>query len=66
MTGSEAVRYMIKEANSSIKELATLLGMDYQALRNKLYKNNFSFNEIQRIAEVLGFGIQFVKQCAMY
>lgn len=62
MEGNEVVRYMLKESNTSIKALAAMLEWDYQLLRNKLYKNNFSFNEIQRIADVLGFDLKAEKR----
>ena len=61
MDGTKIIRQMLEETKVSIKSLSELSEMNYQTLRNKLNKNNFSFEEIQKIANVLGYEIKAVK-----
>ena len=46
MAGKEEIRYMLEEIDTSLKRLSELLGIEYQVLRNKIYRNKFSFEEI--------------------
>jgi len=62
MEGNELIRYMLEESNVSVKGLSDRTGMNYQTLRNKLHKNNFSFAEIQQIADALEFDIKAIKR----
>lgn len=62
MTGTELVRYMLSEKAITIKALAEILGWNYRTFRNKLTLNRFTFEEIQQIADVLGFDIQAIKR----
>lgn len=62
MEGNELIRYMLEELGMSVKGLSDKTGINYQTLRNKLHKNNFSFNEIRQITDALGFDIQATKR----
>ena len=62
MTGAELVRFMLAETDTTIKALAEMYGRNYRTLRNKLSLNSFTFEEIQQIADVLGFDIQAIKR----
>lgn len=62
MAGKEEIRYMLEETNTSVKRLSELLRIDYQVLRNKIYRNKFSFEEIKHYADVLGFDLKAIKR----
>ena len=62
MTGSEIVRYMMRETKTTNKRLAELLEINEQSMYNKLYRNSFSYAEINRIADLLGFAIKVEKR----
>ena len=62
MEANELVRHMLKESNVTIKVLSIRLDMSYQTLRNKLTSNYFTFAEIARIADTLGYDIKAVKK----
>ena len=62
MAGKEEIRYMLEETGVSVKRLSELLGIDYQVLRNKIYRNKFSFEEIKHYADVLGFDLKLIQK----
>lgn len=46
----------------NVNKYSELLGIEYQVLRNKIYRNKFSFEEMQHIADALGFDLKAVKR----
>lgn len=60
MAGSKEIRTMLEQTNTSLKELAKLRGIEYQSMRNKLYRDSFTFEEVQEIATLLGFEIHMI------
>lgn len=60
MAGSKEIRMMLEQTNISLKELARLRGIGYQSMRNKLYRDSFTFEEVQEIAALLNFEIQVI------
>ena len=62
MKANEMVRSMLKESNKTIKALSIELNMSYQTLRNKLTNNSFTYAEIARIADTLGYDIKAIKR----
>ena len=47
--------------NISVTELAQKLGTSKQNLFNKLYRNDLRFSDLQKICDVLGIEIKFIK-----
>lgn len=54
LTMSEKIRILIRRKNITISELATLIETTNQNLSNKLSRDNFSEQELHKIAKVLG------------
>lgn len=50
----EKIRILAKRKKVTILELATLIGTTNQNLSNKLSRDNFSEQELHKIAEALG------------
>ena len=53
MGASKAIRQVMIERNIGIKELASLLDIQTQSMSTKLYRDNFSYNEVEKIANFL-------------
>lgn len=53
MAMSKKIRQLLIEKDSSITELAALLGTKPQNLTNKLSRDNFTESDLQEIAKVL-------------
>lgn len=54
LTMGEKIRILLKRKKVTISQLATLIGTTNQNLSNKLTRDNFSEQELNKIAEVLG------------
>ena len=61
ITTGEKIRVLMKRRNMTLQGLADLTGQSRQNLSNKLRKDNFSDNDLKKIAEVLdcSYEIQF-------
>ena len=61
ITTGEKIRVLMKRRNITLQALADLTGQSRQNLSNKLRKDNFSDNDLKKIAEVLdcSYEIQF-------
>jgi len=61
ITTGEKIRVLMKRRNMTLQALADLTGQSRQNLSNKLRKDNFSDNDLKKIAEVLdcSYEIQF-------
>lgn len=61
ITTGEKIRVLMKRRNMTLQGLADLTGQSRQNLSNKLRKDNFSDNDLKKIAEVLNcsYEIQF-------
>lgn len=53
MAVSKIIKQIMIERNISVKELADELEILPQSMSNKLYRDNFSFEEVQKIANIL-------------
>ena len=62
MAGKEEVKYMLEVSKTTVSELAKMLGINEQSMRNKLYRNRFTYAEMVHIADLLGFDIQAIKR----
>lgn len=58
------VRVMLARENKNISWLSKELNTSQQNLSNKMKRNNFSVNEMEEIAEALGYElkIEFIKK----
>lgn len=48
------------ERDISVKALANSLGMQAQSMSNKLYRDNFSFDEVVKIAGMLNCDVKLI------
>ena len=59
MGSAEKIRIMrVKRGNLSERELAVRLGDTPQNLNNKMKRDDFKENELQRIADALGYRLE--------
>lgn len=59
---SKRIKQLMIEKDINVKELAEHLDFvsSPQTLSNKLYKDNFSFSEVEKIAQELGAEVQII------
>lgn len=60
MGAAKAIKQIMYEQNISVAELASALGIQAQSMSNKLYRDSFSFDEVVRIADILGSDVKFI------
>ncbi len=61
MSASKVIKQIMVETDTSVKDLATMLGMkSSQVLSNKLYRDTFTFEDYVKIANLLGCTVQTV------
>lgn len=61
MSASKVIKQIMVETDTSVKDLATMLGMkSSQILSNKLYRDTFTFEDYVKIAGLLGCTVQTV------
>lgn len=58
MAGAKLIKQLLIERDMSIKELAERLGIEHQSMRNKLYRDSFSFADMEKIADILDCNIK--------
>lgn len=62
MNGSQVIKQLMLESDTSINQLAELLGIQPQSVRNKLSRNSFSLSEFERVITVLNGELQVVSK----
>lgn len=60
MAGAKVIKQILIERNMTIKQLADVLGIEHQSMRNKLYRNHFSYEEIIKIADILNCDVKII------
>lgn len=60
MGASKIIRQAMIERNIGIKELAAMLGIQPQSMSTKLYRDTFSYNEVEKIADFLNCDLVFI------
>lgn len=60
MSGAKIIKQIITEKDLSVKQLAEMLGINAQSMSNKLYRDNFTFEEMGRIADMLNCDIKVI------
>ena len=54
MSGTKIIKQLLAERNLTINQLSELLNIQPQSMRNKLYRDKFSFADMCKICHVLG------------
>ena len=60
MGAAKAIKQLMQEQNISVSQLASALGIQAQSMSNKLYRDSFSYDEVVRIADILGSDVKLV------
>lgn len=60
MSGSKILKQIMIEKNISVKDLAELLSIKPQSMSNKLYRDNFTFEEMLTITKLLNCDLKIV------
>ena len=58
MGAAKVIKQIMYEQNVSVSQLASALGIQPQSLSNKLYRDSFSFDDVVRIADILGCDVK--------
>ena len=62
MSGTRIIKQLLAERNLTINQLAELLNIQPQSMRNKLYRDKFSFADMCKICHVLGADLCAITQ----
>ena len=60
MAGAKIIKQLLLERDMSVNELANRLNIKPQSMSNKLYRDNFSFEEMSEIADILDCDIKII------
>ncbi len=60
MGAAKVIKQIMFEQNVSVSQLAAALGVQPQSMSNKLYRDTFSFDEVVRIANILGSDVKII------
>lgn len=60
MGASKLIKQLMTERGISVRELAEKLNIAAQSMSNKLYRDNFSFNEVEKITDMLESDVKVI------
>ena len=60
MAGAKPIKQILIERDMTIKQLAGALGIEHQSMRNKLYRDSFSYEEVVKIADILSCDVKII------
>lgn len=60
MAAAKIIKQILTERGMNIKELAEMVGISHQSMRNKLYRDKFSFDEVVKIADLLNCDVEVI------
>ena len=60
MGAAKVIKQLLIERNVSVKELAEKMGIQAQSMSNKLYRDTFSYEEVEKIADILDCDIKLI------
>lgn len=60
MAGSKIIKQLLTERNMSVNQLAKKLNIKPQSMSNKLYRDNFTFEEMSLICNILNCDIKVI------
>jgi len=59
---AKMIKKLLIDEEKAVKWLADELGITYQSLRNKLYRDSFTFQDVAKILDILGYEIELQKK----
>lgn len=62
MNGSQVIKQLMLESDTNINQLAELLSIQPQSVRNKLSRNSFTLAEFEKIINILDAELQVVSK----
>ena len=62
MNGSQVIKQLMLESDTNINQLAELLGIQPQSVRNKLSRNSFTLAEFEKVINILDAELQVVSK----
>ena len=62
MNGSQVIKQLMLESNTDINQLAELLKIKPQSVRNKLSRNSFSLSKFEKVVSLLDGEIQVISK----
>ena len=62
MNGSQVIKQLMLESNMNINQLAELLEIKPQSVRNKLSRNSFTLSEFEKVINSLEADLQVVSR----
>ena len=62
MNGSQVIKQLMIESDTDINQLAELLEIQPQSVRNKLSRNSFTLSEFEKVVNLLGGQLQVVSE----
>ena len=60
MSAGKIIKQVMLERNVSVKDLAGKLGIEPQSVSNKLYRDSFSYKEVEKIADILDCDVPLI------
>jgi hypothetical protein len=60
MAGAKVIKQILIERNMTVKQLSDALDIEYQSMRNKLYRDHFSYEEMVKIAGILNCDVKVI------
>lgn len=62
MNGSQVIKQLMIESDTDINQLAELLEIQPQSVRNKLSRNSFTLSEFEKVVNLLGGQLQVISE----
>lgn len=62
MNGSQVIKQLMLESDTNVNQLAELLGIQPQSVRNKLSRNSFTLAEFEKVINILDAELQVVSK----
>lgn len=62
MNGSQVIKQLMLESDTSVNQLAELLSIQPQSVRNKLSRNSFTLAEFEKVINILDAELQVVSK----
>lgn len=60
MAGAKVIKQILIERDMTIKQLADALEIEHQSMRNKLYRDHFTYEEVVKIADILNCDVKII------
>ena len=60
MAAAKIIKQLLIERGKSVKDLAAFFGITAQSMSTKLYRDNFSYEEVVKIADYLNCDVKVI------